>query len=82
MASYNTVPAAEEPLLQEPIKKSSRKYVVLGAALASFALGALAATAVFATVAAPTTSFMKPMYVFNQQLGQTTFAECVSTWKP
>ena len=33
MASYNTVPAAEEPLPQP--KKSSRKYVVLGAALAS-----------------------------------------------
>jgi hypothetical protein len=46
MASYNTVPAAEEPLLQP--KKSSRKYVVLGAALASFALGALAVTAVSA----------------------------------
>ena len=53
MASYNTVPApaAEEPLLQEPIKKSSRKYVVLGAALASFALGALAVTATSPEVA-------------------------------
>ena len=52
MASYSTIPApaAEEPLLQEPIKKSSRKYVVLGAALASFALGALAFTAVSAKV--------------------------------
>ena len=53
MASYNTIPApaAEEPLLQEPIKKSSRKYVVLGAALASFALGALALTAASPEVA-------------------------------
>jgi len=39
MTSYNTVPAAEEPLLQP--KKSSRKYVVVGVA-AALALGALA----------------------------------------
>ena len=51
MASYNTLPApaaAEEPLLQP--KKSSRKHVVLVAALASFALGALAFTAVWGMV--------------------------------
>jgi hypothetical protein len=52
------------------------KTVLAGAAAASFALGALAATAVSATVAAPTTSFFRPMYVFNQKLGTTTFAEC------
>ena len=65
MASYNTVPAAEEPLLQEPIKKSSRKYVVLGAALASFALGALAVTATSPEV----TSKMSKFYACATVLG-------------
>ena len=63
MASYNTVPAAEEPLLQEPIKKSSRKYVVLGAALASFALGALAVTATSPEVAS--TGMMSKFYGYG-----------------
>ena len=49
MASYNTVPeapaAVAEPLLQKPIK-SSRKFIVLGVAVASFALGTLAVRAV------------------------------------
>jgi len=77
MATYSTIPAAEEPLVAKPQGKSL-KALVAGAAVASFALGALAATAVSASVAAPTTSFIKPMYVFNQQLGQTTFDECVA----
>jgi len=75
MATYSTIPAAEEPLVAKPQGKSL-KALVAGAAVASFALGALAATAVSASVAAPTTSFIKPMYVFNQQLGKTTFDEC------
>merc|ERR1719400_2138349 len=41
MASYNTVPAAEEPLLQKPTK-SNRKFIVAGVAAAMFFLGALA----------------------------------------
>jgi len=77
MATYSTIPAAEEPLVAKPQGKSL-KALVAGAAVASFALGALAATAVSSSVAAPTTSFIKPMYVFNQQLGQTTFDECVA----
>jgi len=75
MASYSTIPAAEEPLVAKPQGKSL-KALVAGAAVASFALGALAATAVSASVAAPTTSFISPMYVFNQKLGVTTFDEC------
>jgi len=75
MATYSTIPAAEEPLVAKPQGKSL-KALVAGAAVASFALGALAATAVSASVAAPTTSFIKPMYVFNQKLGVKTFDEC------
>jgi hypothetical protein len=48
MASYNTLPVAanpEEVLLQKP-KKTSLRYLVGGAALAAFLLGAVAATAV------------------------------------
>ncbi len=60
MASYNTVPAAEEPLLQP--KKSSRKYVVLGAALASFALGALAVTATSPEVTSKMSKFYGNMW--------------------
>ena len=75
MASYSTIPAAEEPLVAKPQGKSL-KALVAGAAVASFALGAVAATAVSATVAAPTTAFFKPMYVFNKSLGTTTFEEC------
>ena len=41
MASYNTVPAADEPLLQKPTK-SNRKFIVAGVAAAMFFLGALA----------------------------------------
>ena len=41
MTSYNTVPAAEEPLLQKPTK-SNRKFIVAGAFAAVFFLGALA----------------------------------------
>ena len=73
--SYSTIPAAEEPLVAKPQGKSL-KALVAGAAVASFALGALAATAVSSSVPAPTTSFFKPMYVFDQQLGTTTFEEC------
>jgi len=76
MASYSTIPKTDEaPLLQRDVKVNV-KTVLAGAAAASFALGALAATAVSATVAAPTTSFMKPMYVFNKSLGTKTFEEC------
>ena len=75
MASYSTIPAAEEPLVAKPQGKSL-KALVAGAAVASFALGALAATAVSSSVAAPEASFYKPMYVFDQQLGTKTFAEC------
>jgi len=75
MATYSTIPAAEEPLVAKPQGKSL-KALVAGAAVASFALGALAATAVSASVAAPTTSFIRPMYVFNQKLGVMTFDEC------
>jgi len=76
MASYSTIPKTDEaPLLQRDVKVNV-KTVLAGAAAASFALGALAATAVSATVAAPTTSFMKPMYVFNKSLGKKTFEEC------
>ena len=75
MASYSTIPAAEEPLVAKPQGKSL-KALVAGAAVASFALGAVAATAVSASVAAPTTAFFKPMYVFNKSLGTTTFEEC------
>ena len=48
MASYNTLPVAANPedvLLQKP-KKTSLRYLVGGAALAAFVLGAVAATAV------------------------------------
>jgi len=75
MASYSTIPAAEEPLVAKPQGKSL-KALVAGAAVASFALGALAATAVSASVAAPKASFIKPMYVFNQKLGVMSFKEC------
>jgi len=76
MASYSTIPKTDEaPLLQRDVKVNV-KTILAGAAVASFALGALAATAVSATVAAPTTSFMKPMYVFNKSLGTKTFEEC------
>jgi hypothetical protein len=75
MATYSTIPAAEEPLVAKPQGKSL-KALVAGAAVASFALGALAATAVSSSVAAPTTSFFQPMYVFNQQLGTTDFETC------
>jgi len=76
MASYSTIPAAaDKPLLQRDVKVNV-KTVLAGAAAASFALGALAATAVSATVAAPTTSFMQPMYIFNKSLGTKTFEEC------
>jgi len=80
MATYSTIPAAEEPLVAKPQGKSL-KALVAGAAVASFALGALAATAVSASVAAPKASFYKPMYVFNQQVGQTTFAMCEAECK-
>jgi len=75
MATYSTIPAAEEPLVAKPQGKSL-KALVAGAAVASFALGALAATAVSASVAAPKASFIKPMYVFNQKLGVMSFKEC------
>jgi len=76
MASYSTIPKTDEaPLLQREVKVNV-KTVLAGAAAASFALGALAATAVSSSVAAPTTSFFRPMYVFNQQLGTTSFEEC------
>jgi len=76
MASYSTIPKTDEaPLLQRDVKVNV-KTILAGAAVASFALGALAATAVSASVAAPTTSFIKPMYVFNQKLGIKTFDEC------
>jgi len=75
MATYSTIPAAEEPLVAKPQGKSL-KALVAGAAVASFALGALAATAVSSSVAAPTTSFFRPMYVFNQKLGETDFKTC------
>jgi len=75
MATYSTIPAAEEPLVAKPQGKSL-KALVAGAAVASFALGALAATAVSSSVAAPTTSFYRPMYVFNKKLGLKTFEEC------
>ena len=76
MASYSTIPKTDEaPLLQRDVKVNV-KTVLAGAAAASFALGALAATAVSSSVAAPTTSFIKPMYVFNQKLGVKTFDEC------
>jgi len=76
MASYSTIPKTDEaPLLQRDVKVNV-KTILAGAAVASFALGALAATAVSASVAAPTTSFIKPMYVFNQQLGIKTFDDC------
>merc|ERR1719337_165685 len=75
MASYSTIPKTDEaPLLQRDVKVNVK--TVLAGAAASFALGALAVTAVSATVAAPTTSFMKPMYVFNKSLGTKTFEEC------
>ena len=45
-------------------------------AMSSQLFGALAATAVSASVSAPTTAFFKPMYVFNKSLGTTTFEEC------
>jgi len=76
MASYSTIPKTDEaPLLQREVKVNV-KTVLAGAAAASFALGALAATAVSSSVAAPTTSFYRPMYVFNKKLGLKTFAEC------
>jgi len=76
MASYSTIPKTDEaPLLQRDVKVNV-KTILAGAAVASFALGALAATAVSATVAAPTTSFFRPMYVFNQKLGLTDFETC------
>merc|ERR1719251_612540 len=58
MATYSTIPAAEEPLVAKPQGKSL-KALVAGA-----------------SVAAPTTSFIKPMYVFNQKLGIQTFDDC------
>merc|ERR1719266_3159880 len=65
MASYSTIPKTDEaPLLQRDVKVNV-KTVLAGAA-----------AAVSATVAAPTTSFMKPMYVFNKSLGTKTFEEC------
>merc|ERR1719327_648074 len=65
MASYSTIPAAaDKPLLQRDVKVNV-KTVLAGAA-----------AAVSATVAAPTTAFFKPMYVFNKSLGTTTFEEC------
>ena len=66
MASYSTIPAAEEPLVAKPQGKSL-KALVAGAAVASFALGALAATAVSSSVAAPEASFYKPMYVLSRR---------------
>jgi len=76
MASYSTIPKTDEaPLLQRDVKVNV-KTILAGAAVASFALGALAATAVSSSVAAPTTSFFRPMYVFNKKLGLKTFAEC------
>ncbi|CAH0363799.1 unnamed protein product, partial [Pelagomonas calceolata] len=74
MAAYQTI---ETPLVADKPAGKSLKGLVAGAAAASFVLGALAATAVSATVAAPTTSFFRPLYVFDQQLGTTTFDECV-----
>ena len=41
MASYQTVPAADEPLLQKP-KSSSGKYIMAVAFVATFAIGMLA----------------------------------------
>ena len=45
MATYSTIPAAEEPLVAKPQGKSI-KALVFGAAIASFVLGSLAATVV------------------------------------
>ena len=67
MASYNTVPAVEEPLRQP--KKSSRKYVVLGAALASFALGALAVTATSPEVTSKMSKFRVTCLAFGCEDG-------------
>merc|ERR1740123_1634786 len=63
MASYSTIPKTDEaPLLQRDVKVNVKTI--------------LAATAVSATVAAPTTSFFRPMYVFNQKLGLMDFETC------
>merc|ERR1719270_2124341 len=65
MASYSTIPAAaDKPLLQRDVKVNVKTVL------------AAAAATVSATVAAPTTAFFKPMYVFNKSLGTTTFEEC------
>ena len=69
-------PRRRGPLVAKPQGKSLKALVAAGAAVASFALGAVAATAVSASVAAPTTAFFKPMYVFNKSLGTKTFGEC------
>ena len=53
MASYGSTAAASEPLVAKP-QGTSLKGLIAGAAGASFVLGALAATAISATVQAPT----------------------------
>ena len=50
MATYSTIPAAEEPLVAKPQGKSI-KTLVFGAAIASFVLGSLAATVVTSSAA-------------------------------
>ena len=58
MAQLNTIPAESAPLTAAPQSKTTLKGLVAGAALASFVLGMLAATAVTSQASRAPASFM------------------------
>ena len=75
MASYGSTAAASEPLVAKP-QGASLKGLIAGAAGASFVLGALAATAISATVQTQTALY-SPLYEFEQISEEMmSFDEC------